>query len=209
MALKILTPPAGDGLPVTIADARDHLKIDGNLEDAILSREIRAVMAWLAGPQGWLGRSILSQRLRLTVPLGLHDGFTGPEIGGAADMTGVVLPRPPVIEVESVAVVDARGGTTLVDVAGYTVSDGPDGLTRVLFTDLHRWPVVAAGPAQLAVTYRAGYGATAAEVDAGLAHAILMTVARLHTSRGDPTSTLADDPMIARLFAPYTVMTRS
>src|SRR3712207_9017489 len=51
-----------------------------------------SVTAWLAGRDGWLGRSLIEQTLELTVPLPVRPGFIGPHW----DATGcIVLPRPP------------------------------------------------------------------------------------------------------------------
>lgn len=208
MALKIITPPATDALPVTLEEAKDHLRVEGDASNALITRQIRAVTDWLAGRNGWLGRSLICQTLALTVPLPVLMGFTGPEVSreGAC---GITLPRPPVITIKSVEVIDAAGSPVVVPTAGFTTYDGDDDLTHLVFLPDYRWPVIAAGPAFLRVTYDAGYGPKSTDVDEGLRHAILMAVARLHEARGDPFSTsLQDDPVMQRMFAPYRVWSR-
>jgi uncharacterized phiE125 gp8 family phage protein len=206
MALKIVTPPAE--MPVTLQEAKDHLRVEVTTSDALIARQIRAVADWLAGRNGWLGRSIIRQTLALTLPLPILTGFTGSEIAREG-ASGITLPRPPVISVKSVEVVDATGAPVIVPSSGFTTYDGDDDLTHLVFLPDLRWPVIAAGPAFVRVTYDAGYGPNSTDVDEGLRHAILMAVARLHEARGDPFSTsLQDDPVMQRMFAPYRVWSR-
>ena len=206
MSLRIITPAAA--LPVTLEDARDQCGItadDGPEHDRLLTREIRAVTDWLAGPSGWLGRSLLTRTLELTVPLGVIPAWSGSsECGG---VEGIALPWPPLVEVESVTVQDADGDTVIPAESYYTVER--HGVARLLFLDRFRWPILAAGAAFLRVQFQAGYGDKPGDLDQGLAQAVLMTVARLHENRGEslPTS-LAGDPFIAKLFAPYAVYLR-
>lgn len=207
MSLRIVTPPA-EQLPVPLEDARDQCGItedDAGEHDRLLHREIRAVADWLAGPSGWLGRSLLTRTLELTLPLGVIPAWAGSSECGALE--GIALPWPPLVEVVSVTVQDADGDTVIPGESYYTVER--HGVARLLFSDAFRWPILAAGPAFLRVRYRAGYGDSADDLDQGLAQAILMTVARLHENRGEslPTS-LAGDPFIAKLFAPYAVYLR-
>lgn len=206
MALRIVTPPARDALVVTVDEAKEHLRVETNASDALIERLIRTVTDWLAGRHGWLGRSLVRQTLALTVPLPLIPAFTGPAIVG---ITGIVLPRPPILEVQTVELLDAAQTATVIPPAGFYTFEGDDGLTRLVFQADFRWPVIASGPAFVRITYAAGYGDAGEDVDEGLRHAILMTVARLHESRGDAMlSSLQDDPQIARMFAPYRVWTR-
>lgn len=206
MSLRVITPATA--LPVPVADARDQCGItpdDGPGHDRLLMREIKAVADWLAGPSGWLGRSLLTRTLELTVPLGVIPAWAGSsECGG---LEGIALPWPPLVEVVSVTVQDADGDTIIPADSYYTVE--LHGVARLLFSDAFRWPILAAGPASLRVRYRAGYGDSADDLDQGLAQAILMTVARLHENRGEALpASLAADPFVARLFAPYAVYLR-
>lgn len=206
MSLRIVTPATE--LPVALEDARDQCGIteeDGSEHDRLLTREIKAVTDWLAGPSGWLGRSLLTRTLELTVPLGVIPAWAGSSECGGLD--GLVLPWPPLVEVESVVVVDADGETVIDPASYYTVERA--GVARLLFLDGYRWPILAAGLAFLRVRFKAGYGDTPDDLDQGLAQAILMTVARLHENRGEalPTS-LAADPFVARLFKDYVVHLR-
>lgn len=195
MSLAIAEKPA---VPVvTKTEFREHAGQEGmGADDLFVDRTIEAVTAWLAGPSGWLGRSLVAQTLRLTVPFGSEYGIFG-----------IVLPRPPFIEVRSVAVVDAAGIATTVPPAAYYTHQEADGFTRLAFTTAFRAPVLPPGPAWLRVEYRAGYGDKGEDVDPGIRHALLMAVMRLYAGRGDPTMTLQSDPMMGDLFAAYRMWT--
>ncbi len=195
MALAIIQPPAA---PVVGKDAfRQQAGQDGvTADDALVERLIEAVTAWIAGPSGWLGRSLVQQTLRLTVPFGAEQGIAG-----------IVLPRPPFIGIEAVAVVDRAGSATAIPSAAYYTHEEPDGLTRLSFTSDFRAPVLPSGHAFLRIDYKAGYGPGGEQVDPGIRHAVLMAVMRLYAGRGDPTMTLQSDPIMADLFAAYRVWT--
>jgi uncharacterized phiE125 gp8 family phage protein len=203
MSLRIVTPATA--LAVTLEDARDHCGItadDGPEHDRLLTREIRAVTDWLTGPSGWLGRSLLTRTLDLTVPLGIIPAWSGGSEYGCIE--GIALPWPPLVEVMSVTVQDANGETVIPTGSYYTVERY--GVARLLFRDDFRWPILAEGPALLRIRFKAGYGDEPDDLDQGLAQAVLMTVARLHENRGDGvTGNLQTDPFIRDLFAPYRV----
>lgn len=204
MALTITTKPAAPVLEVPEFCA--HARLPADTPDAgYIAGILDAVTAWLAGPNGWLGRSLVNQGLTLTVPLNVVSGFVGAVI--VDTMTGVVLPRPPVVDVQSVAVLDGAGAVTTIPEAHYSTHNGPDGLTRLMLAPDLQMPTIACAPAWLRIIYRAGYGAAGTDVDPGIRHAMLMAAMRLYAGRGDPTITLGSDPMIAELFAPYRVWT--
>lgn len=195
MSLSIAEGPVAP--VVSLTEFRQHAgQVGMTADDLFVMRTINAVTAWLAGPSGWLGRSLVNQTLRLTVPF-----------GNEAGIVGIVLPRPPFVEVRSVAVIDVAGIPTIVPPAAYYTREESDGFTRLAFTSEFRVPVLMPGPAWLRIEYRAGYGEKGEDVDPGIRHAILMAVMRLYAGRGDPTMTLQSDPMMADLFAAYRMWT--
>lgn len=207
MALAITTKPAQP--VVSLEEFREQSGQDGiNADDLLVARLIEAVTSWLAGSRGWLGRSLIEQTLTLTVPLGVVGYYPGSD-GAICDegMMGLVLPRPPFIAIESVAIVDAAGAATLIPPTGYSTYEGPGGLTRLSFTPDFRSPVLASGPAFLRVVYRAGYRPNPEDVEPAIRQGILMAVMRLYAGRGDPTISLESDPMMADLFRRYQVHT--
>jgi hypothetical protein len=99
MRVVVITPPE----PILSWDeAKAHLRLDGDEEQAYVEGLIAAAQGWINGPSGWLGRSVGVQTLEL------HDDHPTCPI--------VRLPYPPVIEV-----LEAESGEVAVDVTGYRV----------------------------------------------------------------------------------------
>lgn len=182
MALAIIQAPAT--MPVTLADAKAHCAVDGTALDVQMDRLIAAVTAWLAGPSGWLGRSICDQTLEWI------GGTCGP----------AVLPRPPFLSLVSVHYLDGDAETE-VPLADVLTWIGEDGLARVEAAGGWTW---WQNPGRrLRIRYRAGYGTSldpASPVDPGLQHAILVMVARLLENREALNGSGARD-----LFGPWIV----
>lgn len=139
----LVTPPAI--LPVSLAEAKLHLRIDPDLtlEDTLVTGLIAGATGYLDGWTGILGRCLVEQTIRQDF-----------------DALAPCLPLPlgPVMEIVSVGYTDANGDTATVDPASYSVKTDGGGRSRVEFDG-----VSASGAAS--VTYKAGY-ATIPEVPA-------------------------------------------
>lgn len=182
MALAIIQPPAANDWPVSLADAKAHCAVDGTALDQQIQRLIASVTSWLAGPQGWLGRSLCDQTLEWT------GNVHGP----------VVLPRPPFLSLIAVHYLDGTTETEvpLSDVQTWT---GDDGLARAALADGTWWQTTD----RLRIRYRAGYGTRlepARPVDPGLQQTILVMVARLLEDRE-----ALHQPAARDLFGPWIV----
>lgn len=179
MSLQLLTPPAAE--PVTLAEAKAHLKIDTSDEDALVATLITAARA---RAEWHTGRAFVTQRWRLRLDVWPQQGV-------------IELPLPPLVSVEEVAVTDAGGIRSVLDTASYRV-DTASAPGRVIVTA--RPPSLRARDG-LEVAFTAGYG-DASAVPAAIKQAILEIVADLYTHRGD------DDPVGVSgqaLLAPYRV----
>lgn len=185
MALAIIQAPVG--MPVSLADAKAHLRIETSEEDAVLTRMIEAVTSWLAGPQGWLGRSLCDQTL---------EWIGEPPVGP------VTLPRPPFLSLVEAAYVDGPNEYPIVADLRTWIDD--DGLARVEQAEGWTWWSGGVGR-RVRIRYRAGYGTSAdpaRAVDPGIQQAILTVVGRMFEERG----TDAEPYEGARdLFAPFIV----
>jgi uncharacterized phiE125 gp8 family phage protein len=179
MSLQLLTPPAAE--PVTLADAKAHLKLDTSDEDALVSTLVTAARA---RAEWHTGRAFVTQRWCLRLDAWPH--------GDAVE-----IPLPPLVGVEQVATTDASGIRTVLDATAYRV-DSASEPGRVIFA--HRPPSLRARDC-VEISFTAGYG-DASTVPAPVKEAILEIVADLHTHRGD------DDPVGLSgqvLLAPYRV----
>ena len=155
MRVVVVTPPQP---LVSLADAKEHARIDGSDDDDVILAMIAAASARIDGPDAWLGRAIGTQVLELRT-----DGFDGP------------LPCPPVTAVQSVRYLDTAGVEQLLAPAGY----------ELVGTDLAAawgtaWPSYRMGPEAVRVRYTAGYAAVPPAIRA----AVLLMIGDLYDNRG-------------------------
>jgi hypothetical protein len=68
MTPVLVTAPAG--VPVTVAEAKEHLRVDHSADDTLISGLISAAVGHLDGWSGVLGRCIMSQVWRVSVEAG-------------------------------------------------------------------------------------------------------------------------------------------
>jgi uncharacterized phiE125 gp8 family phage protein len=106
MALTLVTAPLAD--PVSVADIRAHLRIDSELEDALLVRYLQAALNRLEGRDGWLNRAFITQTWDWTL-----DGFPS----GAA----LSVPLPPLQSVVSIQYIDTEGFGQTMSALDYVV----------------------------------------------------------------------------------------
>lgn len=174
--------------PVTLSEAKTHMRVSHSDEDTLISGLITAARQWV---EHFTGRSFIDQTWRLTLdafpghgasslPLTEHtaihhyDGATGNDL---------LLPRPPLQQVDSVSFTREDDTTGTVDSTIYIVDTDHDP-GRVALKDGESWPSDdLRSIAAVTVTYQAGYGANADEVPRPLRHAVLMLVGHLYEHR--------------------------
>lgn len=160
MSLTLISPPSAE--PVSLAEAKAHLKIDNDREDALIATLITAARA---RAEWHTGRSFVTQTWLFKA-----DHFPA---HGIAE-----LPLPPLQSVLSVALTAGSGIRTVLDAAAYDVDRAAG---RVIFHDrpqrLRRYDC-------LEIAYTAGYGEPG-DVPLAISAAILQIVADLYSHRGD------------------------
>lgn len=184
MHLRCVTPP--EALPVTLAQAKAWLHLDGNDEDATVSALIAAATAHLDGAKGVLRRALEPQTWALTL-----DEFSDP----------IRLPLGPVVSVTSIAWEDAAGAPhTLASTAWRMRHDARGAYLKPVSS----WP---SGAQSVTVEWVAGEGCPEP-----VRHAILMLVAHYHANReavgagGVGAAALVELPLgVAKLIAPWKV----
>lgn len=163
MIVTQTTPPAY--LPLTLAEAKLHLRVDGTDEDAMIIALIGAAVDMC---QQITGRSLMTQAWKLT-------------IGDFADE--IKLPWPRVQEVQSVQYKDEDGATQTLATSVYELV----GDTVCLVPD-QEWPAVRGGSGSVWINYTAGYGTGTEEqqqaaVPQGVKAWLLLTAGTLYANR--------------------------
>ena len=184
MTIAEQLPPAVE--PVTLAEAKAHLRLDAADEDALVLALIRAAREYL---EAATGLCLIARPLRLYL-----DDWPETRVIGIA--------RGPVQTIETVTVYDLAGLPVEADLAGYVL----DGAARPARLVLPQRPETARAVNGIEIDFTAGFGESGADVPDGLKRALLLHVAAMFELRGMLAP--ADQPGTVpagydRLVAPY------
>ena len=176
-----IAAPASE--PLTLAEAKAHLRVDLSDDDAMIARTISAAREWV---EAHTGRALIAQSWRLTL-----DAWP--------DGPAVALIRPPVLAATAVRTFSADGAATVWAGANYAVSFGaePQRLVRLV----PEWPIPGRAQMGIEIDLNCGYGALSSDVPAALRQAILLKTAQLYERRGEDPGAGPDEAL--RLIAPF------
>jgi uncharacterized phiE125 gp8 family phage protein len=164
MTIAVLTPPASE--PVSLAEAKNFLRVDHEAEDDLIGLFIAAAREAV---EQMCGRALITRRVLETLDQWRLDGL------GAA-----LLEASPARAMHAVRLLDAEGETMIVASLGYRL-DGQDAQPRLVFETSAPLPLRAIGGIE--IEYDAGYGADVASVPSKLRLAVLHVVAALYEAR--------------------------
>lgn len=170
-ALARTVAPATE--PLTLADTKLFLRVDGNSEDALITDMI--VAARMEAEQ-FLRRALITQTWKLA-----FDEYMDEQ---------VQLPVTPVIAITSIHAFDRTGASQLIDSDVYYLSATKDVLTTDTVIFSHR----------VEVLFSAGYGA-ASDVPAPIKQGMLHHIAGMYDARG--IDSMAMPEITQRLYMPF------
>jgi uncharacterized phiE125 gp8 family phage protein len=189
MALKLKTAPALT--PVTLAEAKAHLRFSETDDDTLITGLINAATSYLDGTAGIMGRCLVSQVWEL-----YYDAFP------AGDLQ---IPLGNLLAVGSVEYVDPitklyvtwpalnNYETDLISKEGWVIP-------------VKAWPTPAETSNAVRITFTAGFGPASADVPAAVRQAMLLMIGHWYENRETVAigQTVAELPMAATtLLAPF------
>jgi uncharacterized phiE125 gp8 family phage protein len=186
MALVLTSGPTSE--PVTVAEAKAHLRVDAANEDTLIASLILTSRLHV---ETALGLALLTQSWRL-----LLDRWP-PE-------KDLELPLRPLQSIDAVRVLPAEGAPTVIDPSAY-LADTASVPPRLIRTGVI-WPQPGKAAGGVEIDFTAGYGASAADVPAPIRQALLLLIANWYERRepievGSPETTVP--AAVCDLLEPY------
>ena len=155
--------------PVSVAEARSHLRVDFDTDDSLITGFIATAREWV---EDYIDRAIVTQQLVMKL-----DSFPNE----------IELPRPPAVTAGTATAVvvtyvaNEAGTTATLATSSYRVDrDSTPAMIRTTYAG--SWPGHIIDKNSVTVTWWAGYGATPPQ---RIKTAILMCVHELYEKRGE------------------------
>lgn len=161
MTTFLLAGPAEE--PVTLAQAKAHLRVDDGAEDGLIATLIAAARLHV---EGVTGRAMLAQSWRLVLDRWPDDGL-------------VRLPVTPLLSLSAMRAYDEAGTPTSLSLAELRVDAEGQGTTLAL----PRLRLPLRSRAGIEIDYVAGFGTTPSDVPADLVQSLLTLVAHWFDNR--------------------------
>jgi len=187
MALQLITPPAAE--PVTLAEAKMHLRDVVGVEDALVTNWITAARQHLDGKDGILGRALMPQTWELVM-----DAFPCGRIS---------VPLPPLQSITSISYYDTAGTLQVLSDTAYIVEPA---FEPGIVEPVDSWPSTKTRAGAVRIRFVAGY-ANATAVPRTLWAAMLLAIGDMYENRetGVVGVSYADNPAYDSLTFPYRV----
>lgn len=225
MALVIVTQPTVE--PITLAEAKSHLRVDSDFtaDDSLISG---LIVAARQEAEQICRRALIKQTWKLAIDqfpapnMNISSAnWYGPQWGIAPGPLSVVrpdgatgyeiyLPNSPLIDIVSVEYIDQAGVQQTLDPSAYKV-DNISQPARLVPAYGTTWPGTRNEINAVIVTYRCGYGETAAAVPQPIKQWMMLRIGALYENRESDVivqrGALESLPFVDGLLTPYRVLT--
>lgn len=204
MPMQLITPPAGE--PVTLLEAKAHLRVDFDDDDGLIQALISAARQ---AAETITSRQFMTARWKLVL-----DSFPGPSLMGVPAGQPFTLPghailihKSPVLNVVNINYLDMAGVVQTMPPSSYTVDTAcePARITPV-FGQI--WPISLPQIGAVSVSFDAGYG-DASAVPEGIKSWIKLRVGSLYAHREEVAALsrgrIESLPFVDGLLDPYKV----
>jgi uncharacterized phiE125 gp8 family phage protein len=199
MSLQLVTPPAVE--PVTLAEAKAHLRVDFSDDDALITTLIAAARQQA---ETLTKRQFCTATWKLNLDRFPYYGcFTNYDY---PPPSGIVVPKAPVASITSIQYLD-MGSTLQTMSSSYYATDLACEPARITPIFGQIWPITLPQIGAVSVTFVAGYGVAAA-VPEGLKAWIKIRVGSMYANREEISSERGSPiGFIDSLLDPFKVVT--
>jgi uncharacterized phiE125 gp8 family phage protein len=202
--MQLITPPAAE--PVSLAEAKLHLRVDFDEDDALI---LALISAARQAAEMLTQRQLVTARWRMVLDSFPSCGLMGVPAGQTFTLPGhaILIPKSPLQSMLEIRYLDMAGVSQVMPSAHYTVDKAcePARITPV-FGQI--WPVALPQIGAVSVTFDAGYG-SAADVPEGLKSWIKLRLGSLYAHREEVASMARGRidplPFVDGLLDPYKV----
>ena len=170
MASILVRPPAAE--PVTLAEAKAHLRVTHGEEDALIGALITSARRVA---EAKTGLCFIAQEWTVFRDTWPEDGL-------------FTLPLSPVLAIEDLAVHGEEEGQRAVIEPSHYVSDLASRPARLMLRGSRQWQKPGRALNGISITLQAGFGPAPDDVPQPLRQAVLMLVAHWYAHRGDESA---------------------
>lgn len=168
------TAPAAD--LISIADAKDHLRVDHDDDDTFIEAAIAVAMDALDGWQGRLRRALINQAWRVAVCQADHYGRLFSPLAPASAFTAIQYYPP---NSDTLTTATASEFRLIKGGLDWSYIEPKDGFA---------WPSTDDRPDALQAVFTCGYGEAAENVPASIIHAAKLLIGHFYENREESTA---------------------
>lgn len=170
MYLELKTAPAAE--PITLADAKEHLRISNTAQDDYINALIDAAIDRVDGPHGLIRRALITQSWYLKFcDWPLNDK--------------IHIPLPPLQSITAITYYDTDNVQQTLATSVYDVITPTNGQGVVSLAEGQSWPSLYDRPDAVSIDFIAGYGDAGSDLPSSVIHAIKLLIGDLYADRGD------------------------
>lgn len=154
--------------PITLTEAKDHLRVQHSAEDTLIGSLVDAVVSFFDAPNGVIGKALYTQTWELSVR-------------SADSKSRIELPVTPVQSVSTISYYDGDNTQQTLTVDDFYLHTNEDWAYLTPKTGVS-WPTTYNRLDAITVTFVAGYG-EAAEIPQGIKQAMLLLLTHWYENR--------------------------